>query len=633
MKQSYKTNFIFVLFIFGLKSFSPGQTTIPFSDDFEGTPNWTIVNGAATNGWYLGTATGNSPSHSMYISDDGGLTNAYNEDSISVVHFYKDFIIPSNLCAQLSFFKKGMGEFSFDYLKVYAAPVSILPQAGAEVSAAYLVGGPYLGDSIYTSATISISSFAGDTMRLIFSWKNDGSDGTQPPASVDDIQITGNTTAANDVPCNAVTVTLGNYISGNNTCSTDYDEPLPPPCFVNPNASALNTVWYKFTAPFSGCIKIKTYPANFNAQIALYGGIPGTIPCDSGGTLNYIACNDNSDLCPGGIVEPGSLLSVDSLVPGLTYYLVVDGYQNITGSFSLLFIDGGANCTNDFPPVFMQDCVLAGLICSYQVNIPDPGYQGVGNVCDFGVPVPCTGGTGGCGPCVTSCLCSGERASAWYKLHIIGVGLLQFDIVPNDWTGGTGCCSTDYDFAVYQIASGGNPGPASCGNLISPLRCSYSALGVTGIYGIADGVSPPAYPGYGAAYRRGINVVPGDSILIDVSNFANSTSGFMLSFANTPAGVIDLCTSGIPGNPGSPVSLFTIFPGIFTDESDLTLKLNKAARVKIELFNITGQQTDDQAAGEIRITLSKKLLHLSPGFYFIRATVNNEQLVKKMVVQ
>lgn len=341
----------------------------------------------------------------------------------------------------------------------------------------------------------------------------------------------------NDRPCNAQFLPVGINLSGNNSCSGNADEPaVPGACF---NWGTPHTVWFRFIAPGSGCVKIRTNLGTLNNTIiAAYtsGAVP--VACGSGNTLTYVNCNDDAPAC-GANQYSNSELILSGLTTGFNYYVMIDGLLNATGSFSVFAMDGGSGCTNPFPPMPGQDCSLPFPICQQTSNIPDPGYQAYGNLCDFGSPSPCTGSTAGCGPCATSCLCTGERGSVWYQINISGPGLLEFNIVPNDWPGAPSTASTDYDFAIYQTSTGGSPGPSSCGNLVSPIRCHYSPLGVTGLYGNTDGVSPAAYPGFGSAYRRGINVVAGDVFLLNISNFTNSTSGFTLNFPASAIGVVN----------------------------------------------------------------------------------------------
>ncbi len=165
--------------------------TFPYFINFEsGTDQWSTLNGSQTNQWAYGTATANSGTHSMYISDDNGISHNYNISSSSVVHFYRDVTIPgSSFPKMLDFSWKGQGESGYDYLKVYMIPTSQVPVSGTQLTATQL-GGTYNLQSTWQNASIQLpDSIAGKTKRFVFSWRNDGSSGTQPPAALDDIHF------------------------------------------------------------------------------------------------------------------------------------------------------------------------------------------------------------------------------------------------------------------------------------------------------------------------------------------------------------------------------------------------------------------------------------------------------------
>lgn len=329
--------------------------------------------------------------------------------------------------------------------------------------------------------------------------------------------------AVNDRPYMAQPLPFNIPIGGNNSCSNGVDEPGQQPCFNPVGGNVLNTVWYSFIAPVSGCVKIRTSLGTLvNTQMAVFGPVNGSIANGSGNTLTSVGCND--DLPPCGFnTYPSSQLSLTGLVPGMTYYVMVDGYASMTGSFTIFLIDAGVGCLANFPPTPGQDCALAFPVCTSNIDVANPGPQAVGTNCEF------TSGV--------NCLLSGERGSFWYTINIIANGFLEFDIVPNDWPGAPSTTATDYDFAVWKTKTAGAPGPANCNNLgtVAPVSCNYSGLGVTGCFSAVNGTAPPAYPGFGAAYMARIAVNAGDQFLLNVSNFSNSTSGFSLNFgAGTP---------------------------------------------------------------------------------------------------
>jgi hypothetical protein len=326
--------------------------------------------------------------------------------------------------------------------------------------------------------------------------------------------------APNNRPFQAVPLSFNAPVTGDNSCSDSFDEPAAQPsCFAPFGGNPLNTVWYSFVAPASGNVRIRTSLGTLtNTQIAVYGPVSGNIAAGSGNTLTLIACNQDLPPC-GSNTYPSSELNLTGLSPGMTYYIMVDGYAGLTGTFSIFIMDSGPGGTLQLPPTPGQDCALAFPVCKTTIAVPNPGPQAVGNHCEF--------------TSFVNCLASGERGSYWYKIAIAANGFLEFDIVPNDWPGAPSTASTDYDFAVWRTKTAGVPGPANCNNLqsVAPVSCNYSFLGVTGCYSAANGVSPPAYPGFGAAYQSRIAVTAGDEYLLIVSNFTNSTSGFTLNFS------------------------------------------------------------------------------------------------------
>src|SRR5690606_36970001 len=177
--------------------------TLNYEQDFEGTHGWAFTNNDShENNWYVGNAAGN-PGSSLYISKDGGVSNEYNTSGIRVVHAYRDIAVPAGTSdATISFDWKGEGEpgsstTNWDYFRVWLAPASYLPSAGTSQissgSGRIWVGGDFMGESdwtTYENTDVDLSSFAGQTMRLIFEWKNDGNSGSEDAAAIDNIEIT-----------------------------------------------------------------------------------------------------------------------------------------------------------------------------------------------------------------------------------------------------------------------------------------------------------------------------------------------------------------------------------------------------------------------------------------------------------
>lgn len=657
-------------------SYAPSQTTPPITDGFENCTDWNIVNGAQPNVWLRGTAIAYTGSYSMYINNTASNNN-YNITSASIVHFYKDITFPAGSNDySLRFYWKGEGESSYDYLRVFLAPTSLTPVAGTQVSTVYELT-PYVYNQSASwqqfSINLPIACGGNETWRLIFSWKNDGSGGTQPPIAVDDIMVvttprtgntcanpvnitlpftrTGETTACmgddytnasvsscgssyesgedkvykilvgaagcvsfsitnassttigfqlyngcpdavgttcilntttgasggllsadvnipsagfyylvvdnwaapsnvdydisisapggntvNDLPCNAIALTLGVSANGDNTCTNNIGEPAPPACWTN---GSVNTVWYKVVLPASRDISIRTTAgALLNTQIALY-----TVgACGTPGTYTLAGCNDDAPGC-GTSYQNSALTVLDAAAAGATVYIVVDGFQNAVGSFSILVIDANGSLTPTWPPIVGQDCgavtTFTNPICGATTNVSNPGNFAYGNICDF---------TG-----AGICLASGERSSIWYTITTSGPGNLEFDIVPNDFgnpnplTGQVNPLyfspgdETDYDFALWKwepTCDGLGDNTFCCTEIAAgttaATRCNYSGLGVTGLFGAAAGTAPAAYAGFGSAYEARLPVLAGETYVLAISNYMNNyVSGFTLQFSGT----------------------------------------------------------------------------------------------------
>jgi uncharacterized repeat protein (TIGR02543 family) len=164
-------------------------------------PGWTFANGSQTNKWIVGTSTYSSGSKSAYITNAATLTesssNSYTVGgAASTVHLYRDVTFPaSSSNFTLTFRWRNYGNSSYAYLRVSLAPTTVTPAAGSIPSGATQIGNTYSSYSsswASASTTLSAATYAGKTMRLIFSWVNtSGSSGNNPPAAIDNIAIAG----------------------------------------------------------------------------------------------------------------------------------------------------------------------------------------------------------------------------------------------------------------------------------------------------------------------------------------------------------------------------------------------------------------------------------------------------------
>jgi hypothetical protein len=316
----------------------------------------------------------------------------------------------------------------------------------------------------------------------------------------------------NDLPCNAVGIPLGTIASGDNTCSGNSGEPAVPACWTTGTA---NTVWFSFVAPATGNVKIRTAPGTLlNTQIAVYSGA-----CGAGMTTIASRCNRDAPNC-GATPVLLSELVLTGLTNGTTYYVAVDGENALVGTFAITVIESSTS----YPSSSGQTCASSILACNSSISIGNPGYQGIGFTCDD-PGGNCTGG---------------ERGSVFYTINVANAGSLNFTIIPNDYNAGNPGAETDYDFVLWKIAGTGSVNCTSIATgTTAPVRCNYGADGVTGVAPGGNAPVPYSTAVFNDEFETTVTVAAGETYLLLIENFSNSTSGFSLDLNNSGAGVIN----------------------------------------------------------------------------------------------
>ena len=159
------------------------------------------LQGTGDNQWAIGTATfkpdADDPTaegHSLYISNDNGVSNNYNNSNTSYAYAILNVSFDESLEYHLAFDYKTMGEGGsytiYDYLSVYLMDASAEVPTNAVPSGTTLLSQKYnVGD--WTHADFLLENVAGTSKKIVFFWKNDGSSGTNPPAAIDNISIQG----------------------------------------------------------------------------------------------------------------------------------------------------------------------------------------------------------------------------------------------------------------------------------------------------------------------------------------------------------------------------------------------------------------------------------------------------------
>lgn len=333
----------------------------------------------------------------------------------------------------------------------------------------------------------------------------------------------------NDAICNAQDLILGVPYYGTNFCASSTGEPSAPSCWTT---GTMNTVWYSVVAPISGQLRIRTLLGSLTeTQIQAFSSSTNT--CS--GVLTSIGCNQSFTAC--GNTQNSSEITLTGLTPGNTYFIRVDGRNDLQGSFSIVAIDG----TQAYPPIFGQDCGSPLTVCNGVVNMGDPGFIGYGLVCD--VPV----GSG----CPGSCLTSGEKNMVYYRFDVNG-GTLLFTINPN-------LSSTDYDWALFDVTGVANYCTQMASGALLPIRCSYAAP--SGPTGLQVGAGDQCEGAGGDRFVDPVVVVGTRTYILAISNFSGNNTGYSLDFTGTIGLVLDASTYIWSGYSGTDPTVATNWSG------------------------------------------------------------------------
>ena len=181
-------------------------TNYPYSCDFADSTiatAWEPINGTQTNAWYVGSGAhyGTADNMAMYISDDNGVSNTYNNGSTSNVLAYRTFAMQPG-SYNISFMWQAAGESCCDYLRVFLVPGSVsfiedntndIGSTGAPAGWIALDGGNKLNsNSSWQNIAEDVNITTANNYHLVFFWHNDGSLGSNPPAAIDNIEVSRN---------------------------------------------------------------------------------------------------------------------------------------------------------------------------------------------------------------------------------------------------------------------------------------------------------------------------------------------------------------------------------------------------------------------------------------------------------
>ncbi|MCL2681903.1 MAG: M6 family metalloprotease domain-containing protein [Bacteroidales bacterium] len=292
------------------------KVVIPFfTENWEGsTTGWTFQNGTQTNKWQVGTAASNGGSRSAYISNDNGTSNTYSITSTSTVHLYRDITFPASTDSfDLYFDVRCMGEphssggTPWDYMEVRIVATSVTPAAGTLLTQGTSFGRYFEIGSWQNISQALPPSYSNTTQRLVFSWRNDNTVGTQPPAAIDNIILASRTISS------IYSISLSQ--TGTHT-------------FTGANFG------YSAPAPLSVTIANTGNQATGTLNIALSGTNPNDFTLSKTSITNIAAPGTDNFT-----VVPKTALAVGTYTATVT----VSGSNSISGTFNVSFTVNKAN--------------------------------------------------------------------------------------------------------------------------------------------------------------------------------------------------------------------------------------------------------------------------------------------------
>ncbi len=365
----------------------------------------------------------------------------------------------------------------------------------------------------------------------------------------------------NDTICGAIAMTLGTSYSGNTTTAAvsdprDADATTAGFACSVPN----NTLWYTYTAAASDTFFINvTSPA---------GGLDAWV-----GFFEAINCNSAfvSGACLLGPVPGTSYSDTVVLTAGSTYYIMLDGYNNSTGAFSLNITQN--NTTTPTYPINDTICGALPLALGITVN----GDNTTANSVD---PK------------------DAEAVSAGFN------------------------CDTPSNTLWYSYT-------AAVSDTFYITTTSSNLVGLATVVGVFEASDCSTTLSNGQCF---IAATPGGGNHIDTVNFTAGTTYFiMVDGYNGASGTFDLILTKASHGVGlNHISLqgFSIYPNPSSGLVNLT---TVATHTDIAVYNALGEKVMEQtnlAKGTHVVSLS----NLAKGIYTIKASSENKVEMKTISI-
>jgi hypothetical protein len=393
----------------------------------------------------------------------------------------------------------------------------------------------------------------------------------------------------NDACANAVDIGAGTYSGTTIGASNDG----PATCGAASTASP--DVWYRYTAPCNGTLKIDTCGSPYDTAVSVHSGCPGTIG-------NQIACNDDCVTAAFGCNGTTQSCLTIAASSGTAYLIRVSGFNGNSGAYTLhVVLDAGLPndaCasatvigTGSFSGTTCGATNDGSASCGFSAATPDVWYSftptcnaslnldtcGSGFDTVLSVHSGCPATTinelacnddcigGGCFGTVQSCLSLPVTAGNTYRIRVAGyngaIGAFTLNvalappvndncanatqIVPGTYTGGTcgatvdgsalcGASTTTND--VWYSVTPPTSGLArldTCGSAYDTVVSVHTACPGTSGNQIGCDDDAPAFTACNGTLQSVLNVpvTAGNTYYIRVAGFSGSTGNYTLHYS------------------------------------------------------------------------------------------------------
>ena len=386
-------------YIVNVRDLSPVETfpyTMGFEADEGDTLFWQLVS-SSVNTWVIDTAAHNGTgSRALYISNDGGVSNTYIFGTQTYAYAYRAFNFTEAGQYDLTYDWRAMGEggtySTYDFIRVFLAPATLeigttgISGLGATSLPTGCIaadgGNALLGQSDWQAMSTTVDVPTAGMWQLVFYWRNDFSDGSNPAAAIDNISLAPLTCSSPtaltldnadettlelswtprgeesswEVSVDGVSTVVNSpmYTATGLTAATAYEVRVRAICNTGDTSSAAIATFY------TSC-GIQTLPYNENFDNDGYVACWTLLDLDGNGSSwshningyfesesNYSTGADNVAISPA-IEVPASAASVT-----MSWDVLVDHWYS-TSSYLVLVSPTGGNALADFTDTVFSD--------------------------------------------------------------------------------------------------------------------------------------------------------------------------------------------------------------------------------------------------------------------------------------